>query len=103
MGKYKKYSTSLKLKAIKTFLEEGKSASAIAKELGISCHKRIIHWVSLYEKYGKKGFEEQRGKLTGSSKGRPKKNFNNSQEELEFLRAKVALLEALTTREVKKK
>jgi transposase len=103
MGKHKKYSTSLKLKAVKLFLEGEKSASAIAKELGIHSRRRIEQWTVAYEHKGEDGFKEQRGKSTGSSKGRPKKNFNSLEEENEYLRARVALLEAITKQEIKKK
>ena len=103
MGKHRKYSTSLKIKAVKTFLKGEKSASIIAEELGISSGRRISQWVSIYEKYGAEGFKSKRGKLTGVSKGRSKKNFNSLEEENEYLRAKVALLETIFNLEVKKK
>jgi len=103
MEKRRKYSTSLKLEAVKTFLKGEKSASAIAVDLGISSSRMVEKWVLIYEKFGKEGFRDKRGKLTGPTKGRPKKDLNNEQSELEFLRAKVALLEALIKREVKKK
>ena len=101
MGKRKKYSVSLKLKAVKSFLEGEKSGSSIASELGISTRGMIRKWVSIYEKYGEEGFKDKRGKLTGPTKGRPKKS--SEQTELEFLRAKVALLEALAEHGLKKK
>jgi transposase len=101
MGKNKKYSASLKLKAVKLFLEGEKSGSVIAEELRISSFRMVEKWVKIYEKYGKEGFVDKRGKLTGPTKGRPKKS--SEQSELEFLRAKVALLEALVEHGVKKK
>ncbi|MCK4980480.1 MAG: helix-turn-helix domain-containing protein [Candidatus Delongbacteria bacterium] len=102
MGKHKKYSASIRLQAVKIFLEGEKSGSAIAKELGIHTPRRIEQWVAAYEKYGEEGFiQERRGKSTGSLKGRPKKS--SEQKELEYLRAKVALLEALAEHRVKKK
>ncbi|MDA3839092.1 MAG: helix-turn-helix domain-containing protein [Candidatus Delongbacteria bacterium] len=103
MGKHKKYSTSLKLQAVKTFLKGEKSASVIAEELGISSRRRLTQWATIYEKYGEQGFKDKRGKLTGPTKGRPKKDFDSLEEENEFLRAKVALLEALAEHRVKKK
>lgn len=103
MGKHRKYSTSLKIKAAKIFLKGEKSTSVIAEELGISSGRRVSQWVSIYEKYGEKGFESKRGKLTGVSKGRPKKNFDTIEEENKYLRAKVDLLETILSFEVKKK
>ncbi len=103
MEKRRTYSTSLKLEAVKTFLKGEKSASIIAVDLGISSRRMVEKWVLIYEKFGEDGFKDKRGKLTGPRKGRPKKDFNSLEEENKFLRAKVALLEALTKREVKKK
>lgn len=103
MGKNKKYSASLKLKAVKIFLEGEKSGSVIADDLGISSARMIEKWTKIYEKYGEDGFKDKRGKLTGPTKGRPKKDFTSLEEENEFLRAKVALLEALAKHQVKKK
>ena len=103
MGKNKKYSASLKLKAVKIFLEGEKSGSVIAEDLGISSCRMIEKWVKIHEKYGKEGFVDKRGNLTGPRKGRPRKDFNSLEEENEFLRAKVALLEALSKHQVKKK
>lgn len=103
MGKQKKYSTFLKLKAVKTFLKGEKSGSVIANDLGISSARMIEKWTKIYEKHGEKGLRDKRGKLTGPTKGRPKKYFDSLEEENEFLRAKVALLEALAEHRVKKK
>ena len=101
MGKRKKYSASLKMKAVKSFLKGEKSASVIADDLGISSRRMIEKWVKIYENHGEEGFIDKRGKLTGPTKGRPKKS--SEQTELEFLRAKVALLEALAEHGIKKK
>lgn len=103
MGKNKRYSASLKLTAAKTFLEGEKSASVIADDFGISSRRMVEKWVKIYEEFGEEGFQDKRGNLTGPTKGRPKKDFESLEEENEFLRAKVALLEALAKHQVKKK
>lgn len=105
MEKRKKYSKELKLQAVKTFLKGEKSCSVIAEDLDISSRKRIIEWVSIYRKKGVAGFntKPKQRKPTGTNKGRVKKNFVDEKEELEYLRAKVDLLEKIISFNVKKK
>ena len=103
MEKRKKYSKELKLQAVKTFLKGEKSCSVIAKDLDVSSRKRIIEWVSIYRKKGAAGFNIKPRKPASRNKGRVKKNFADEKEELEYLRAKVDLLEKIISFNVKKK
>ncbi len=105
MEKRKKYSKELKLQAVKTFLKGEKSCSVIAADLGVSSRKRIIDWVSIYRKKGAAGFntKPKQRKPTGTNRIRLKKNFTDDKEELEYLRAKVDLLEKILSFNVKKK
>ncbi|MCK5760388.1 MAG: transposase [Candidatus Delongbacteria bacterium] len=103
MEKRKKYSKELKLQAVKTFLKGEKSCSVIAKDLDVSSRKRIIEWVSIYRKKGAGGFNPKPRNPAGRNKGRVKKNFVDEKEELEYLRAKVDLLEKIISFNVKKK
>ena len=103
MTKHRKYTNELRLKAVKIFLEGEKSAAVIAKELSISNGRQISLWVSVYREHGEKGFKDNRGIHLGKYVGKRKKNFKTIEEEVEYLRAKVDLLEAVVNFEVKKK
>ena len=102
MGKHHDYSTALKVQAVEEYLQGNKTSDAIAEEFNVSSGRMILKWTRIYQESGEKGFEDKRGK-TGSSKGRPKEHFKNLEEENEYLRAKVALLEKVLDLSVKKK
>ncbi len=103
MGKRRKYSPELKLQAVKLYLENGMSSSAIAKELNVAYSSRIRNWVAKYNKYGEKAFEYRRGQPSNSIKRRPQKGFKSLKEENEYLRAKLDFYEAIINLDVKKK
>jgi len=100
LGKHREYSVDIKMKAVKSHLEDGKGATQIAKDLGVASNKQVKQWVSMYLKYGDDAFIDKRGR---NSTGRPKKDFNSLEEENEYLRAKVDLLETIMNLTVKKK
>ena len=88
----KKYSIEQKLKAVLLYLHEGISAKDVAKELGIQDEKRVRIWARKYEEGDALSLESQTGKLKGSTKGRPKKNFETHEDEMEYLKAENAYL-----------
>jgi transposase-like protein len=102
MGKHKKYTTEFKLKAVEEYLSTEKSSDLIAKELDISSGKVVRRWISIYRELGEEGFISKRGK-SSTKNGRPRKHFNSLEEENEYLRAKLALLESVLDLSVKKK
>lgn len=102
MSKQKHYTPELKLQAVKEFLTGKKSADAIAKDIGLSSGRIISKWMLIYQDFGEAGFLSKRGE-SACLKGRPKEHFNNLEEENEYLRAKVALLEKVLDLSVKKK
>ena len=67
------YSFDIKLKAVKMYLLEGIGSPTIAKELGLSCNKRVLLWVKRYNELGEYGLKERRGTTRGLQKGRPRK------------------------------
>ena len=85
--KNRNYSIEIKLKAVKMYLEEGLSSSKIAKLLDLSSKNRVLLWSKRYEEFGMEGLKERRG--------RPKKNFNSIEEEMEKLKAENEYLKKL--------
>lgn len=56
----KKYTKEIKLRAIKMFLEEGKSVSTINQKLIIHDRNRIYDWTKQYQEQGAAAFEKKR-------------------------------------------
>lgn len=78
------YTVETKQKAVAMFLEEQRSYAWIAKELGIRKPDRIEVWVRMYR---------QEGAIALCKPiGRPRKNPQSEQAELERLRMENALL-----------
>ena len=77
------YEREVKEKAVKMYLEEKRSYTGIAKELGIRKAARIKAWVRMYRKEGAASFIKPIG--------RPRKEAGD-QRELERLRMENALL-----------
>ena len=103
MGKNRDYSLKLKLEAVKLYFEDGLSSYAIAKKLDVAYPSVVQNWMVKYKKYGKKAFDDKRGKSNNGVKGRPKKKFISVKEENEYLRAKLEFYEAIVNLDVKKK
>ena len=72
---------SIKLKAVKMYLEEGIGSTTIAKELNLSSNKRVLLWVKRYNEFGEDGLRERRGITRGLQKGRPRKRQLSLEEE----------------------
>lgn len=53
-----RYPFDLKLRAVKLYLEEGFTQSAITEELGLGVHT-VAHWVHRYELYGEEGLKNR--------------------------------------------
>ena len=81
------FSKEIKKEAIRLFFEEGKTRSEISNLLGISDHQRVKKWVSKYRKEGSTMFTKHIG--------RPCKNTETQEAELERLRMENALLKKL--------
>ncbi len=97
-GKNQKYSRELKLKVVKMYIDESKSGIEITKELGLTDKSRVYKWVRMYKEHGETVFdEEKRGKLTGTRKGRPKKNFDSSEEKIKYLEMENEILKKQLT------
>ena len=93
--KNRNYSIEIKLNAVKMYLEEGLSSSKIAKLLDLSSKNRVLLWSKRYEEFGMDGLKERRGSVKSPLRGRPKKNFNSIEEEMEKLRAENEYLKKL--------
>jgi transposase-like protein len=78
------YTVETKQKAVQMFLEEQGSYAAIAKELGIRKPARIKAWVRMYRREGASSYCKPIG--------RPRKNPESAQAELERLRMENTLL-----------
>ncbi|MDK0534959.1 transposase, partial [Clostridium perfringens] len=85
--KNRNYSIEIKLKAVKMYLEEGLSSLKIAKLLDLSSKNRVLLWSKCYEEFGMEGLKERRGSVKSPLRGRPKKNFNSIEKEMEKLKA----------------
>lgn len=93
--KNKNYSIEIKLKAVKMYLEEGLSSLQIAKLLDLSSKNRVLLWSKRYKEFGIDGLKERRGSVKSPLRGRPKKNFNSVEEEMEKLRVENEYLKKL--------
>ena len=88
--KNRKYTFEEKLMAAKMHVEEHIGCVTIAKK--INCDKkRVLSWSKKYQEGGEDALKyETRGR---NSTGRPKnKNFNNVEEELEYVKAERDIL-----------
>ena len=93
------YNKKFKLWAVKQYHEEGYSPNDIFRKAGFdvsvldknrikSCLQR---WKKIYNRKGDKGLKkENRGRPRGGSKT----NFENKEEEIEYLKTKIAYIEA---------
>lgn len=88
--KNRKYTFEEKLQAAKMHIEDGIGCTTIANKF--NCGKnRILLWSKKYQEGGEEALRyETRGR---GSTGRPKnKNFNNIEEELEYVKAERDIL-----------
>lgn len=81
------YSIEIKKEAIRLFFKEGKTRSEISSMLEISDQQRVKKWVSQYRKEGSTMFTKHIG--------RPCKNTETQEAELERLRMENSLLKKL--------
>ncbi len=81
------YSIEIKMEAVRLFLEEGYAYREIAKQLEIRQADRIEIWVRQYRREGATAFTKP--------VGRPPKQVESEQGELERLRMENALLKKL--------
>jgi len=81
------YSIAIKQEAVRLFLEEGYTYRGIAKQLEIRQAARIEVWVRQYRREGATAFTRPIG--------RPRKQAESEQGELERLRMENALLKKL--------
>lgn len=95
-----KYSKSFKVVAVKEwqigispqqiFIQAGFDMHMIGKEKPKDC---LLRWRRVFKKKGEEGLKiDGRGK--SKSGGRPKKNWQNSKEKIEYLEAEIAYLKA---------
>jgi transposase-like protein len=81
------YSREIKLEAVRLFLEEGYTYREVAKKLEIRLADRIRVWVRQYRREGATVFYRPIG--------RPRKQAESEQDELERLRMENTLLKKL--------
>lgn len=77
------------------YLEEGLSSLQIAKLLDLSSKNRMLLWSKRYKEFDIDGLKEKRGSIKSPLRGRPNKNFNNVEEEMEKLRIENEYLKKL--------
>lgn len=80
----KHYPAEMKLEAVQLFYEEGKTRAEITQALEIRDPGRVKTWLKQYRREGAVGFSKPIG--------RPRKNPESEQAELERLRMENALL-----------
>lgn len=85
----KHYPVETKLEAIQLFYEEGKTRAEITSILGIRDPHRVKAWLKQYRREGIERFNKP--------KGRPRKQPESEQAELERLRMENALLKKYHT------
>ncbi len=93
--KNRNYSIEIKLKAVKMYLEEGLASSQIVKLLDLNSKNRVLLWWKHYEEFAIDGLKERRRSVKSPLRGRPKRNFNSIEEEMEKLRAENEYLKKL--------
>ncbi len=92
MRKRKSYSKEIKLQAVSMYLDEGISSPKIAESLGISSRKLVLSWVKRYEEHGELAFDIEIPRSSKPKIGRPKKDFNSTEEKMAYLEAENAYL-----------
>ena len=85
----KKYPAETKLEAMRLFYEEGKTRAEITRLLEVRDPNRVKAWLKQYRQEGAAGF--------GKAQGRPHKQAESEQAELERLRMENALLKKFHT------
>lgn len=93
------YSKDFKLLAIKRYYEDGHSPRMIFEEAGfdidIVSKKRaedgLLRWRRIYNEKGKKELIKEN---RGSQRGRLKVKFKSKEEEIKYLKTKIAYIEA---------
>ena len=85
----RKYPVELKLEAVRLYYEEGKTRAEITELLGIGNPYAVKEWGKLYRQEGVDGLKK--------AKGRPRKQAESEQAELERLRMENALLKKFHT------
>jgi len=85
----KKYPAETKMEAIRLFHEEGKTRAEITRILEVRDPDRVKAWLKQYRREGAEGF--------GKAQGRPHKQAQSEQAELERLRMENALLKKFHT------
>ena len=85
----KHYSKEVKLEAVRMFYEEGMTRAEITTALGLRSNERVKAWVSQYRREGIEAFHKPIG--------RPRKQEESQQAELERLRMENALLKKYHT------
>ena len=85
----KHYPAEMKLEAMRSFYEEGKTRAEITQVLGVRDPHRVKAWLKQYRREGAEGFSKP--------KGRPRKQPESEQAELERLRMENALLKKYHT------
>ena len=93
------YNKKFKLWAIRQYYEEGHSPNDIFRKAGFDvvvlgknkAKDCLQRWKKIYNRRGKQGLkEDNRGRPKGGSKA----NFENKEEEIEYLKTKIAYIEA---------
>jgi len=95
-----KYSKDFKIAAVKEwqagispqqiFMQAGFDIYAIGKKKPKDC---LLRWRRIFNERGVKGLKID-GRGQGKSGGRPKKNWQNSKEKIEYLETEIAYLKA---------
>jgi len=83
------YPVETKLEAVRLFFEEGQTQTAITQTLGLRSEGRVETWVRQYRREGVQAFSKPIG--------RPRKQAESAQAELERLRMENALLKKFHT------
>ncbi len=95
------YSKDFKIKAVKRYLDEGVSSNQIFKDAGFNLDiigkevpkDCLYDWTRVFKTNGTDGLlVEARGRSKGG--GRPKNNWTNDKEKIEYLETKIAYLKA---------
>ena len=94
------FNSDFKLRAVRKYYNDGYSPKMIFKEAGLNldvidkekAKQCLTRWRKIYNRKGEKGLmKENRGGLGGR---KPKKEFKNKDEEIKYLRAKIAYIDA---------
>ena len=97
MGKKKNiYSIEFKIDVIERY-NSGKEGGvkALSKKLGFRSHNMLTQWLKKYNEFGIAGLEDKRGKTPAPMRGRPKKHYDSTDEEILKLKAENEYLKGL--------